>query len=98
MLPADHPLVAYAALIDTIKTEYIEDHDDVDAHPRWKRVLKALGEPGLRGLRPPRHDLAAGADLYHDNGWARWEPIGDAISTRSSTDNDRPGEPAPARR
>lgn len=45
MLPADHPLVAYAALIDTIKTEYIEDHDDVDAHPRWKRVLKALGEP-----------------------------------------------------
>lgn len=78
-LPADHPLVKYAQLINTIKTDYIQDHDDADAHPKWKRVLKAFGDPDYADYdRDPMTSQRA-QDLYDNNGWARWEPIGDAI-------------------
>ena len=79
-LPADHPLVKYAVLISDIKNTYIQDHDDVNAHPRWKRVLKAFGEPDYVDYHLDAMTSQEAQDLYDDNGWARWEPIGPALA------------------
>ncbi|MYC36761.1 MAG: hypothetical protein F4X66_07585 [Chloroflexi bacterium] len=73
------PLEKYADLISTIKNDYIQDHDDDDAHPRWKRVLKAFGEPDYVDYPKDAMTSQEARQLYDDNGWARWEHIGDAL-------------------
>ena len=91
--PADHPLVKYADLISDIKTDYIVDHDDANAHPKWKRVLKAFGEPGYLNYHLDAMTSEEAQDLYDDNGWARWEPIGDALAYTEQYGTTTSGEP-----
>ena len=73
-LPSDHPLVKYAALISDIKNTYIQDH--VNAHTKWKSVLKAFGELDYVNYPRPAMTSQRVQELYDNNGWARWEPIG----------------------
>ena len=91
--PPEPPLVKYADLISDIKTDYIVDHDDANAHPKWKRVLKAFGEPGYLNYHLDAMTSEEAQDLYDDNGWARWEPIGDALAYTEQYGTTTSGEP-----
>lgn len=74
------PLEKYATLISDIKNVYIQDHDDINAHPKWKAVLKAFGEPDYADYHLPAMASQRAQQLYDDNGWPRWKPIGDALA------------------
>ena len=73
------PLEKYAALIKTIKNDYILDHDDDTKHRQWKRVLEALGDPQYENFSGNPVIVYWARYNYEVNGWERWKPIADAI-------------------
>ncbi len=80
----DNPLVKYADLINEIKNTYIQNHADDSAHVRWKRVLKAFGEPDYMDYIWPAYTSSEARQLYTVYRWSRWEPIGDALAHAES--------------
>ncbi|MCY3596436.1 MAG: hypothetical protein OXG71_03240 [Rhodospirillales bacterium] len=79
-LPADHPLVTYGFLVSDIRDEYILDHDDDSAHPKWKRVLKALGDPDYADYSRAAMTAAEARTLYETNGESRWAAASAALT------------------
>ena len=84
VLPAGHPLVKYAALVSDIRDVYILDHTDDSAHPKWKRVLKGLGDTAYAAYPEPAMAAAEATDLYDTHGWSRWAPVGAALAYAES--------------
>ena len=80
VLPAGHPLVKYASLVADIRDVYIVDHDNDSAHPKWKRVLKGLGDADYAAYPEPAMTAAEATDLYETHGWSRWAPVGAALA------------------
>ena len=80
VLPAGHPLVTYASLVSNIRDVYILDHTDDSKHPKWKRVLKALGDPAYAAYSQAAMTSTEATALYDTHGWARWAPVGAAIA------------------
>ena len=79
-LPADHPLVTYAFLVSDIRDDYILDHDDDGAHTKWKRVLKALGDPDYADYPRAAMTAAEATSLYQTHGWNRWSVTSAALA------------------
>ena len=79
-LPADHPLVTYGFLVSDIRDSYILDHDDDGAHTKWKRVLKALGDPDYADYPRAAMTAAEARTLYQTHGWNRWSVTSAALT------------------
>ena len=80
-LPADHPLVTYGFLVSDIRDSYILDHDDDGVHTRrWKRVLKALGDPDYADYPRAAMTAAEATTLYQTHGWNRWSVTSAALA------------------
>ncbi len=101
-LPAGHPRLKYATLIETLETKIAEQTNDVLKNfykGWWKQVLKAFGHPQHKNYQPAAF-TASRARQWHTGGFGDiWREIADALDYVESyvpgTTVEPPPDPVP---